>query len=235
MEQIYGRCHAACSKAKELVDHGLPAHLHDGAQKCIKDLEEVLGTASASVSTPSSANSSQDQLMLVSCSAVDLASLGMDVALDLSKRVDGLEGDNLDLRKRVIALESDSALLVLREISSQFENKLYRLCLTIPMSAKEVIYGSLARLKKDKRLDPPLLQHFFDKWKGMEDGLLALKEMGGLAVAHPRQSVSPSREELVSLVKQHASPLVKADVLEVIEALVYAANELKEPLFIETM
>lgn len=242
MEQLYGRCHADCSKAAKLAGQGLPGHLHAGAQKCIKDLEELLAmeTARATGSAPSSANSSQDQLMLVFCSVADLACVGMDVALDLSKRVDTLEGDMLDLSKRVSALEGDRALLVLREISVQCENKLYRLCLKVPMSAKEVVHGSLARLKKDKRLDPPRLQHFLDKWKGMEEGLEALKEisMGGgkwVAVAHPQQGASPSREELVSLVEQHAGPLVRPDILEVIEVLVFAAEKLKEPLFVETM
>lgn len=190
--------------------------MHAETQQCVEDLEELLRTCSDAAS----ANSSQDQLMLT-CSAVEVAYLGIDVALDLSKRVEALEGDK--------------ALLVLRELSLQCESKLYRLCVNVPMSAKEVAHGSLARLKKDQRLHPPLLQHYLDKWTGMEHGLAALKDMGGLAIAQPRQGASPSRDKLVSLVEQHAGPLVKSDIMEVIEVLVDAAEQLKEPLFVATM
>ena len=224
MDQLHERCHAVCAKAKFLLHHGVPEHLYADAQQYIGDLEERLRPGS----TASSANSSQDQLMLLTSSAVDLGSLGLDVALDLSKRVDALS-------KRVDALEEDKDLLVLRELGSQCENKLYRLCVKVPLSAKEVRFASLPRLRKDKRLDEPLLKHYVSNWTGMEDGLAALKEMGGLAVAHPLQGASPSKEELVSLVDKHAGPLVKSDVLQVIAVLVDAAEKLEEPLFVPTM
>ena len=231
MDQLHERCHAACAKAKILLRHGVPEHLHADAQQYIGDLEERLRPGSAA----SSANSSQDQLMLLTSSAVDLGSLGLDVAIDLSKRVEALEGDKVNLSKRVDALEEDTDLLVLRELGSQCENKLYRLCVKVPLSAKEVRFASLPRLRKDKRLDKPLLKHYVSTWTGMEDGLAALKQMGGLAVAHPLQGASPSKEDLVSLVDKHAGPLVKSDVLQVIAVLVDAAEKLVEPLFVPTM
>ena len=97
------------------------------------------------------------------------------------------------------------------------------------------MYASLSRLRKDKRLNSPLLEHYVSNWTGMEDGLDDLKQMGGLAIAHPRQGASPSKEELVSLVDNHAGPLIKLDVLQVIDVLVDAAEKLKEPLFVPTM
>jgi hypothetical protein len=216
MEQLHGRCRLACDKAKALVSHGMPEHLRADAQQCIGDMEELL-----SASTAAPAADSRDQLMLLTCSAVDFACLGMDVAIDLSKRVDALEGNE--------------ELLVLREAASQCENKLCRLCLKEPMSAKDVRYGSLARLKKDKRLDRPLLEQYLGTWQGMEDGLEALKSLGGLNAAHPRQTAPPTKEELLSLVEKHTGRFVRPAILEVIEVLVDAAEKLKEPLFVPTM
>lgn len=245
MEEVYQHCRATCSKARDLLDKvELPADMTTKAQQHIHDLDELLKAGSIAPLT----GGSLDALMLITCSGMDLASVCIDTTIHLSTELTALKGRVMALEGEVNVLKEDMKLLklkaglseherelrVLKELKAQCENKLYRMCLTVPLEPKEVVQGTLTRLMGDKRLDKPLLEECLSKWPVLASGLKALKDMGGLAVAHP-QPLDVTEEKLLELVDKHAAPLVKEDILQVVQALVHMAGVHNETLFVKTM
>jgi uncharacterized small protein (DUF1192 family) len=167
------------------------------------------------------------------------------LVLNLDDRVTYLEAAVERLEAELARHYSQEGSLFLREMGKQMQNKLARLCvpdIITPFGAKHITLKAIPRRKDVKDLTK--YNDVVSQFAGLEEGLAALREVG-VETAHPFQRPSKNGQPhsrpvtgdyLSVLFDAHFSEDVetKAHVLSVKECLLTLADELHEPVFVDT-
>jgi hypothetical protein len=228
--RIMQHAQAALEKAQEVLVQRdrLPQHLQHAVEQYAAELEQLLNSSHADLT-----DISLDTLSSFVCTAMDMSSMTLDIVLSMYDRLEKLE-------QALNLAETGNSILLLRQIASQCENKVFRLC-TTGITPKQAAHASIKRLKMTKQHDALRLTALTAAFPGLEAGVEALKDMG-TPFAHPvtlydstgtqRQVTEQDLELLIS--KHLGGEVVEDDVRAVLHCLVEVSRQLQEPLFVAT-